>query len=110
MQGAEERRLRRINNTSQGEATESNTADDSLMVDQVLKTIPWSSYLGGVRKAFPVVLLILKREINMASHTKKAKKVRGRKQAPNKVNLMANKKRIEKNAEILRKLAERDPS
>ena len=34
MQGAEERRLRRINNTLQGEATEGNTADDSLMVDQ----------------------------------------------------------------------------
>ena len=34
MQGAEERRLRRINNTPQGEATEGNTADDSLMVDQ----------------------------------------------------------------------------
>ena len=46
----------------------------------------------------------------MASHTKKAKKVRGRKQAPNKVNLKANKKRIEKNAEILRELAEKDPS
>ena len=34
MQGAEERRLRRINNTPQGEATEGNTADDTLMVDQ----------------------------------------------------------------------------
>ena len=34
MQGAEERRLRRISNTPQGEATEGNTADDSLMVDQ----------------------------------------------------------------------------
>ncbi len=32
MQGAEECRLRRINNTPQGEATEGNTADDSLMV------------------------------------------------------------------------------
>jgi len=53
---------------------------------------------------------MLKREISMASHTKKAKKVRGRKQAPNKVNLKANKKRIEKNAEILRELAEKDPS
>ena len=46
----------------------------------------------------------------MASHTKKAKRIRGRKQAPNKVNLKANKKRIEKNAEILRELAEKDPS
>jgi len=31
MQGAEERRLRRMNNTSQGGATEGNTADDALM-------------------------------------------------------------------------------
>jgi hypothetical protein len=46
----------------------------------------------------------------MASHTQKAKKIRGRKQAPNKVNLKASKKRIEKNAEILRQLAEKDPS
>jgi len=46
----------------------------------------------------------------MASHTQKAKKIRGRKQAPNKVNLKANKKRIQKNAEILRELAEKDPS
>ena len=30
----EERRLRRINNASQREATEGNTADDSLMVNQ----------------------------------------------------------------------------
>ena len=35
----------------------------------------------------------------MASHTKKAKRVRGRKAAPNKVNLKANLKRIQKNAE-----------
>jgi len=34
MQGFEKRRLRRINNTSQGEAIEGNAADDSLMVDQ----------------------------------------------------------------------------
>jgi hypothetical protein len=46
----------------------------------------------------------------MASHTKKAKKIRGRKQAPNKVNLKANKKRIEKNAKILRELAEKNHS
>ena len=32
MQGAEERRLRRINNTPQGEATEGNAANDTLMV------------------------------------------------------------------------------
>ena len=34
MQGAEERRLRRISNTPQGEAIEGNAADDALMVDQ----------------------------------------------------------------------------
>jgi len=34
MQGAEERRLRRMSNTPQGGAIESNAADDALMVDQ----------------------------------------------------------------------------
>ena len=34
MHGVEERRLRRITNTPQGEAIEGNTADDTLMVDQ----------------------------------------------------------------------------
>jgi hypothetical protein len=34
MQDAEERRLRRMNNTPQGEAIEGNVADDTLMVDQ----------------------------------------------------------------------------
>jgi hypothetical protein len=34
MQGAEERPLRRISNTPQGEAIEGNAADDALMVDQ----------------------------------------------------------------------------
>jgi hypothetical protein len=34
MQGAKERRLSRITNTSQGGAIEGNTADDTLMVDQ----------------------------------------------------------------------------
>jgi len=34
MLGAEERRLRRISNTSQGGASEGNTADGILMVDQ----------------------------------------------------------------------------
>ena len=34
MQGAEERQLRRINNTPQGEAIDGNAADDALMVDQ----------------------------------------------------------------------------
>ena len=34
MQGAEERRVRRMTNTPQGGAIEGNTADDALMVDQ----------------------------------------------------------------------------
>ena len=34
MQGAEERRLRRMSNTPQGGAIEGNAADDALMVDQ----------------------------------------------------------------------------
>jgi hypothetical protein len=34
MQGAKERRLRRMTNTPQGEAIEGNAADDTLMVDQ----------------------------------------------------------------------------
>jgi hypothetical protein len=34
MQGAEERRLRRMSNTPQGEAIEGNAADDALMVNQ----------------------------------------------------------------------------
>jgi len=37
MQGAEERRQRRMSNTPQGEATEGNAADDTLMVDQGTK-------------------------------------------------------------------------
>jgi len=32
MQGAEERRLRRMDNTPQGGAIESNTADDTLLM------------------------------------------------------------------------------
>jgi hypothetical protein len=35
MQGAEERRLSRMGNTSQGEAIEGNAADDALMVIRV---------------------------------------------------------------------------
>jgi len=34
MQGAEERRLRRMSNTPQGGAIEGNAADDALMADQ----------------------------------------------------------------------------
>jgi len=40
MQGAEERRQRRMSDTPQGEATEGNTADDAFMVDQGIDT--WS--------------------------------------------------------------------
>ena len=36
MQGAEEGRLRRMNNTPQGEAIDGNAADDILMVNQAL--------------------------------------------------------------------------
>jgi hypothetical protein len=36
MLGDEERRLSRMNNTSQGGATEGNATDDALMVDQGL--------------------------------------------------------------------------
>ena len=42
MQDAEERRLRRINNTTQGEATEGNAADDILMVNQGTLALPQS--------------------------------------------------------------------
>ncbi|MBW1941268.1 MAG: hypothetical protein JRJ51_00355 [Deltaproteobacteria bacterium] len=38
MQGAEERRLRRMNDTPQGGAIEGNAADDTLMVDQGWRT------------------------------------------------------------------------
>jgi len=34
MQGAKERRLRRMSNTLQGRAIEGNAADDALMMDQ----------------------------------------------------------------------------
>ena len=34
MQGAEERRLKRISNTPQGEVIEGNAAEDTLMMDQ----------------------------------------------------------------------------
>ena len=44
----------------------------------------------------------------MASNTKKRKRIQSRKSAPNKANLKANIKRIRKNAEILRNLAEKD--
>ena len=48
MQGAEERRLRRMNYTPQGGAIEGNAADDTLMVDQGLSssvdTITFATY------------------------------------------------------------------
>jgi hypothetical protein len=39
MEGAEERRLRRISNTPQGEAIDGNVADDALLVDQDPKNL-----------------------------------------------------------------------
>lgn len=44
----------------------------------------------------------------MASQTKKAKRIRSWKNKPNKANLKANMKRIEKNREILQELASKD--
>ncbi len=44
----------------------------------------------------------------MASKTKKAKAIRGRKKAPNKANLKEDIKRIEKNLEVLREAASKD--
>ncbi len=46
----------------------------------------------------------------MASKTKKAKAIRKWKKKPNKGNLKADQKRIQKNLEILRELAEKDAS
>ncbi len=44
----------------------------------------------------------------MASNTKKAKSIKKRKMKPNKANLKADQKRIQRNAEILRELASKD--
>lgn len=44
----------------------------------------------------------------MTSPTKKAKRIRIWKTKPNKANLRADKKRIDKNLEILRELASKD--
>ncbi|MFH1240846.1 MAG: hypothetical protein V1689_00670 [Pseudomonadota bacterium] len=41
----------------------------------------------------------------MASNRKKTKRIRARKKTPNKANLKADLKRIQRNAEILRGLA-----
>jgi hypothetical protein len=44
----------------------------------------------------------------MASNSKKTKAIRDRKTKPNKANLKVNIKRIQKNTQILRELAEKD--
>jgi hypothetical protein len=44
----------------------------------------------------------------MASKTKRTKAVRSRKKRPNKKNLKADLKRVQKNAQILRDLASKD--
>ena len=50
----------------------------------------------------------MKGENSMTSKTKKAKAVRKWKDKPNKKNLKAHEKRIERNAEILKELAAKD--
>jgi len=44
----------------------------------------------------------------MASNRKKTKSIRANKAKPNKRNLKANQKRIQRNAEILQELASKD--
>jgi hypothetical protein len=44
----------------------------------------------------------------MSSNAKKTKAIRGNKISPNKANQKADKKRIQKNAEILKELASKD--
>jgi hypothetical protein len=44
----------------------------------------------------------------MASNTKKTKNIRNRKKRPNKSNMKANMKRIQRNVEILRELASKN--
>ncbi len=44
----------------------------------------------------------------MVSKAKKTKRIRDRKKRPNKANLKANMKRLQKNREILRDLAAKD--
>ena len=53
-------------------------------------------------------LCVFEGDMNMASQTKKAKMIRSWKNKPNKANLKANMKRIEKNIELLQKLASKD--
>lgn len=47
-----------------------------------------------------------KGETDMASKTQKVKKIRKRKSKPNPVNLETERKRIARNLEVLRKVAE----
>ena len=62
MQGAEERRLRRMSNTPQGEANEGNAADEALMVDQggpfclTLSIIFLKVHLKCLNEIFPAIL------------------------------------------------------
>ena len=46
----------------------------------------------------------------MASNSKKRKRIRSNKKKPHRANLKADKKRIEKNKEILAELAAKDAS
>jgi hypothetical protein len=52
MQGAEERRLRRISHTPQGGASEGNAADDILTVDQGFTLILPKHSSGGKKQMF----------------------------------------------------------
>jgi hypothetical protein len=54
------------------------------------------------------LVLKLEGEIIMTSNSKKVKAIRTWKDRPHKANLKANMKRIQKNTEILRELAEKD--
>jgi hypothetical protein len=61
------------------------------------------------QKGMGIRLLYKKeRDINMTSKAKKTKAIRGRKTAPNKANLKADRKRVQRNLEILKELAEKD--
>ena len=49
--------------------------------------------------------MLLEGEMGMTSKRKKTKRIRDRKKSPNKTNLKADMKRIQRNREILRDLA-----
>jgi hypothetical protein len=51
---------------------------------------------------------VFKGDKDMTSPTKKKKRIASWKDKPNKANLKANKKRVDKNTEILRELASKD--